>query len=146
MIHLAQHLTPRRNHAISSIKHPRRNTLFFTVVTYDRNRLLCVNDNPARLREAMESVKAVHPFAIDAIVLLPDHLHCIWTLPPQDNGFSKKWMLIKGKFTRKCDNPFTALAGSSRLHKREQTIWQRETLGRCYLDCIAELASYRNAT
>jgi putative transposase len=75
-------------------------TLFFTVMTYDRNRILCVGDNPARLREAMESVKAVHPFAIDAIVLLPDHLLCIWTPPSQDNDFSKRWMLIKSKFTR----------------------------------------------
>jgi len=100
-------------------------TLFFTVVTYDRKRLLCSGENPMRLKEAMESVRTDHPFTIDAIVLLPDHIHCIWTLPPDDNDFSTRWMLIKSKFTRTCSNPFPTVLSSSRTNKREQAIWQR---------------------
>jgi len=53
----------------------------FTVVTYNRKRILCLGDNPVRLKQSMEAVKDGHLFTIDAIVLLPDHLHCIWTLP-----------------------------------------------------------------
>ncbi len=100
-------------------------TLFFTVVTFDRKNILCSDDNPRHLREAMESVRADHPFTIDAIVLLPDHLHCIWTLPPDDNAFSKRWMLIKSRFTRKCIDPFKGTPSPSRIKKREQNIWQR---------------------
>ncbi|MFV0443381.1 MAG: transposase [Planctomycetaceae bacterium] len=40
------------------------------------------------------------PFRLDAIVLLPDHLHTIWTLPPGDFDFSGRWSRIKRKFTR----------------------------------------------
>jgi putative transposase len=52
------------------------------------------------LRDAIESTQARHPFTVDAIVLLPDHLHCIWTLPKSDADFSTRWMLIKSAFTR----------------------------------------------
>jgi putative transposase len=98
---------------------------FFTVVTHGRKKLLCLGENPARLKQAIAAVKAAHPFSVDAIVLLPDHLHCIGTLPPGDNDFSKRWMLIKSKFTRVCDDPFEATVNSSRRDKREQGIWQR---------------------
>ncbi len=100
-------------------------TFFFTVVTYNRKRILCLGDNSFRLRRSMEAVKADHPFTIDAIVLLPEHLHCIWTLPQGDNDFSKRWMLIKSKFTRVCDDPFKGTPSSSRIEKRERNIWQR---------------------
>ncbi len=55
------------------------------------------------MRDAFRNVMAEHPFQIDAIVLLPDHLHCIWTLPAGDNNFSTRWRLIKRYFTRNCD-------------------------------------------
>ncbi len=57
-------------------------TYFFTVVTYRRRAILC--DEPVRtaLRDAIKIVRSRHPFTIDAWVLLPDHLHAIWTLPP----------------------------------------------------------------
>ena len=44
-----------------------------------------------------------HPFIIDAVVILPDHLHCIWTLPENDQDFSTRWRLIKSYFSRKCE-------------------------------------------
>jgi len=46
-----------------------------------------------------------HPFEIDAMVVMPDHLHCIWTLPQGDSDFSMRWRLIKSYFSRKCQKP-----------------------------------------
>ena len=77
-------------------------SFFFTVVTQDRRRFLCDAANVALLREVFQSVRNRHPFSIDAFVLLPEHLHCIWTLPENDNDFSGRWRLIKGHFTRNC--------------------------------------------
>ncbi len=100
-------------------------TYFFTVVTFDRKNILCLGDNPARLKQAIEDVRSDCPFTVEAIVLLPDHLHCVWTLPCGDGNFSKRWMLIKSKFTRTCDDPFKEALSLSRIKKREQNIWQR---------------------
>jgi len=100
-------------------------TYFFTVVTCDRKKLLCHDENPNLLKKAFEIVKTRHPFTIDAIVLLPDHLHCLWTLPPDDNDFSNRWMLIKSMFTRSCHDPFHNALTNSRIAKRERNIWQR---------------------
>lgn len=98
---------------------------FFPVVTHERKKILCLGDNPHLLKHAFATVKARHPFTIDAIVLLPDHLHCIWTLPPEDKDFSKRWMLIKSNFTRTCYDPCKSGVGPSRILKREQNVWQR---------------------
>jgi putative transposase len=53
-----------------------------------------------RLRDAVRTVRRARPFAIDACVVLPDHLHCVWTLPPDDSNFSTRWRLIKTIFAR----------------------------------------------
>jgi putative transposase len=66
-----------------------------------------------------------HPFKIDAFVLLPDHLHCIWTLPHEDRDFSKRWRLIKSDFSRQCVAKHKTTPSASRLRKKEQAIWQR---------------------
>ncbi len=66
-----------------------------------------------------------HPFKIDAFVLLPEHLHCIWTLPNGDRDFSKRWRLIKSYFTRKCDEKYKLTPWESRKRKKEQAVWQR---------------------
>jgi putative transposase len=60
-------------------------TWFFTVALAERkgNRLLL--DKIDNLRAAIRSVQVAHPFRIDALVILPEHLHCIWTLPPRDS-------------------------------------------------------------
>jgi len=62
-------------------------TYFFTVVTFGRRKMLCDPANIALLRDAFRTVKSRHPFTIDAFVLLPDHLHCIWTLPSGDMDY-----------------------------------------------------------
>jgi len=56
-------------------------TFFFTLVTYRRAHFLCDDRARALLRRAIDAYRAVAPFEVDAFVLLPDHLHSIWTLP-----------------------------------------------------------------
>tara|TARA_B100002049_G_scaffold102129_1_gene75384 strand:- start:656 stop:1153 length:498 start_codon:yes stop_codon:yes gene_type:complete len=68
---------------------------FFTVVTARRRPWLSEARNIDVLREAVRRVRARHAFAIDAIVILPDHLHTIWTLPVGDAAYSLRWRLIK---------------------------------------------------
>ncbi len=75
-------------------------TFFFTVVTHQRRPLFAAQRARTLLRRAMDTVRAHRPFQLDAIVLLPDHLHCIWTLPPDDTDFSTRWRKIKETFTR----------------------------------------------
>ncbi|OKY75639.1 MAG: transposase [Desulfobulbaceae bacterium DB1] len=98
---------------------------FFTVVTHQRRKILCEPENIDLLRAVFRDVLARHPFTIDAMVVLPDHLHCIWTLPAGDNDFSRRWRLIKGAFTRKCDGKHKGEASFSRQSKGEQAVWQR---------------------
>ena len=68
---------------------------FFTLVTYRRRPLFGAEDNVARLREGFRRTMAKHPFQIDAIVILPDHLHTVWQLPVGDADYSLRWRLIK---------------------------------------------------
>lgn len=65
-------------------------TYFFTVVTYRRQAILC--DEPIReaLRKAIAITRTKRPFTIDAWVLLPDHLHTLWTLPGDDADYSTR--------------------------------------------------------
>lgn len=81
-------------------------TYFFTVVTYQRQKIFYHPTAIECLRQAFHTVKQKHPFTIEAIVVLPDHLHCLWTLPPNDAAFSTRWRLIKSEFTRHCPNQF----------------------------------------
>ena len=100
-------------------------TYFFTVVTFERRPLFADADNVALLRHAFVCVKNRHPFSIDALVLLPDHLHCLWTLPLGDDNFSSRWMSIKREFTRHRPSLHRAPVSAARRHKREQSVWQR---------------------
>ena len=100
-------------------------TYFFTVVTYQRQKLFHEPEMIAHLRKAFHTVKHHHPFAIEAIVVLPEHLHCIWTLPAGDADFSTRWRLIKARFSRICPEHYKCHRTASRLHKKEQAIWQR---------------------
>ena len=102
-------------------------TYFFTVVTY-RRRWFLTEEQPRRwLREAIATTRRDHPFGIDAWVLMPDHLHCIWTLPAGDGDFSTRWALIKSRFTRFAKPHLHRpewVTASKRRH-REGTVWQR---------------------
>jgi putative transposase len=99
-------------------------TYFFTVVTFRRRKILCEPDNVELLRTAFKRMKTRHPFTIDAMVLLPEHLHCIWTLPPGDKAYSMRWNGIKGYFTRHCSDRLKTARTASQQLKRAQTIWQ----------------------
>src|SRR5438552_14964738 len=75
-------------------------TYFFTVTLADRTSSALV-DHVGALRLAFRITRHERPFAIDAIVILPDHLHAIWTLPPGDSDFSGRWRRIKAHFTHR---------------------------------------------
>jgi putative transposase len=73
-------------------------TYFFTVTLSDRRSTALV-DHVSELRDAFRVARRERPFAIEAIVILPDHLHAIFTLPPDDADFSGRWRRIKGHFS-----------------------------------------------
>nr|WP_245309621.1 transposase [Bradyrhizobium retamae] len=75
------------------------------------------------LRAAFRETRQRHPFAIDAVVVLPDHLHAVWTLPDGDRDFSTRWRLIKSTFSRRIA-PDEAVS-ASRAAKGKRGIWQR---------------------
>jgi putative transposase len=95
---------------------------FFTVNLHDRRNALLV-EHIDLLRSTFRAVRQSHPFVIDAIVVLPEHLHCIWTLPPEDVDYSTRWRLIKSEFSRAL--PSIENRSISRLLHKERGIWQR---------------------
>ena len=97
-------------------------TYFFTVNLAERRRRLLVEHVDA-LREVIRAVRQRHPFVIEAIVILPDHLHALWTLPPGDADFATRWSLIKAGFSRQL--PPGERIQPSRAARRERGIWQR---------------------
>lgn len=97
-------------------------TYFFTVNLADRKRTLLV-DEFETLRSVINHVKKQHPFHLDALVVLPEHLHAILTLPVNDNDFAKRWMLVKAGFSRRL--PKLERVNDSRKSKGERGIWQR---------------------
>jgi putative transposase len=90
---------------------------FFTVVTYHRLPVLAQPEHINALREAFRAVKAAHPFEVQAMVVLPDHLHCLWHLPEGDAGFSTRWRDIKNRVSRQIQTPINS--------RREKAVWQR---------------------
>jgi putative transposase len=101
-------------------------TFFFTLVTEQRRPLFREPETVALLLAAVEKVRSRHPFEVDAYVILPDHLHTIWTLPEGDASFSTRWRLIKEAFTRAYIRTHGILDRSeSRQAKGEQAVWQR---------------------
>ena len=69
----------------------------------------------------MSVMKRSQPFSW----VLPNHLHCIWTLPREDANFSTRWRLIKSWFSRQCTIKHPENISASRQSKREKAIWQR---------------------
>jgi putative transposase len=98
---------------------------FFTVVAHNRRPILCGQPVREALRAAIENVRLRLPFTVDAMVLLPDHLHCIWTLPDGDTNFSTRWSQIKHHVSYTCRDRYRASLSRSRQRKREAPIWQR---------------------
>ena len=97
-------------------------SFFFTVNLADR-KLALLTAHIELLREAFRKTRQRHPFTVDAIVILPDHIHAIWTMPEGDADFATRWRLIKSTFSRNLsvDEPIS----ESRAAKRERGIWQR---------------------
>jgi putative transposase len=98
-------------------------TWFFTVNLLERdgNDLLVREIN--LLRQTVRRVRHRHPFHIDAWVVLPEHLHCVLTLPAGDSDFNRRWRLIKGGFSRAL--PRTEYRSPVRRAAGERGIWQR---------------------
>ena len=97
-------------------------TYFFTVNLLER-KLSLLTDRIDALRAAVRQVRARRPFHIDAWVVLPEHLHCIWTLPPDDTDYSARWKAIKIAFAKSL--PATENLSQVRRAKGERGIWQR---------------------
>jgi len=95
---------------------------FFTVTLLNRQSTL-LTDHIDNLRTSFRNVKLRYPFCIDAIVILPDHLHCIWTLPENDDAFSLRWREIKSAFSRNLAP--IEYQNKSRKMRKERGIWQR---------------------
>jgi len=96
-------------------------TWFFTVNLAERqgNRLL--EEKIDLLHAVFESVVLRYSFLQEACVVMPDHLHCIWTLPSGDTNFSTRWSLIKGQFSRGIERG--ERISKSRLRRGERGIW-----------------------
>jgi putative transposase len=102
-------------------------TYFFTVVTHERRRILLSPVARRSLREAMDECRKTRPFEMVAVVLLPDHLHCVWALPEGDDDFSRRWAAIKAGFSRRYLAQGSCEAGrcTSRIKRGERGLWQR---------------------
>ena len=97
-------------------------TYFFTVALADRRRGLLV-ERVDLLRACVQRVRALMPFHVDAWVVLPDHMHAMWTLPPGDTAYSRRWQAIKMGFSKGIA-PGEARS-ASRVARGERGIWQR---------------------
>ena len=97
-------------------------TFFFTLNLANRSSRLLTRHIHV-LRDAVRKVQHAHPFRIVAMVVLPDHLHAVWTLPSGDNDYPLRWSLIKAGFSRSLES--TEHISESRRRKRERGIWQR---------------------
>jgi len=96
---------------------------FFTVNLAQRNGNTLLTENIGALHEAFRCVLKDHPVAVEAMVVLPDHLHCLWRMPEGDHAHGMRWPMIKARFS------MTVAGGeqrsASRLRKGERGIWQR---------------------
>ncbi len=96
-------------------------TIFFTVNLAHRGSDLLVREIET-LRAAVRTTRRECPFQIDARVVLPDHMHCIWSLPAGDAAYSKRWGVIKARFSMQLDGGGRR---QSHIKRREKGIWQR---------------------
>ena len=95
-------------------------TYFFTVATRDRRASLLTDHYPL-LRRALRTVRHARPFAVRAAVVLPDHLHAIWTLPDGDADYAGHWRAIKSLFVRQLAAKGVPI---HRNRRGEADVWQ----------------------
>ncbi|RZI42979.1 transposase [Herbaspirillum sp. HC18] len=96
-------------------------TYFFTATLKDRQST-CLTTYVDALRQAFIGAQKAKPFRIDAITVLPEHLHTVWTLPEDDSDYPGRWRTIKGRFTRSLIKQGIAIP---RNEKGEYELWQR---------------------
>lgn len=96
---------------------------FFTVGLAERRGNWLLVDRIDALRAAFRRMRMSLPFWMEAVAILPDHLHCLWTLPPGDSDVSTRWNLIKGEFSRAIEKG--ERISPSRAQRGERGIWQR---------------------
>lgn len=113
----------RHGSAMSNYRRPKITNvpIFFTITLEDRRSDLLIREIDI-LRQAVRLTKAERPFDIDAWVVLPDHMHCIWRLPDGDMDYPTRWRLIKSRFSRGV--PISALR-ASHVRRQERGVWQR---------------------
>jgi putative transposase len=106
--------------------HIRGGTYFFTVNTLNRQTLLLDATVRDALRAGINRVRESYSFTIEAWVLLSDHLHCLWTLPPDDRDFSTRWRVIKRTVTQRCGDRLQRpeMMTTRRAQRKQSTLWQ----------------------
>lgn len=110
-------------------------TVFLTMVTHLRQEFLCTPEARGLLHTALEITRAERPFEIDAIVLIPDHLHLMLKLPEGDADFSTRAAAIKARFTREWVLTHLEVCQSrSRSVHRHQPVWQKRFWDHCIRD------------
>lgn len=114
-------------------------TIFFTLCLAERGASL-LTDEIDRLRAACRQTMQSRPFRIEAMVVLPDHLHAVWTLPEGDANYSARWGAIKARFSREL--PAGRLR-ASHIARREKGIWQRRFWEHHLRSDAARLAAIR---
>ena len=102
-------------------------TYFITQVTYQRIPWFCTDVGRKALREGIEHINKKYPFSIDAFILLPDHFHCLWTLPINDRQLSLRLRLIKTYVTKHyiSELGLDRSISPSRQKRAESNLWQR---------------------
>ena len=95
---------------------------FFTVNLQERDKTLLV-DHIDLLRESVRDCKQKRPFHIDAWVVLPEHMHCMWTMPADDMDYSNRWKIIKTHFSKGL--PKLEPRTRNQIKRGERSIWQR---------------------
>lgn len=102
-------------------------TVFLTLVTYNRNPIFADSHNVVYLRSVIAAMRSEMPFEITAAVVLPDHLHFLWTLPSNDSNYSKRVGRLKVGFTQSLrgKHALPQNVSLSRRRHREGDVWQR---------------------
>jgi len=100
-------------------------TYFFTVNTNQRLKILTEPPFSLALRNTLRQVNAEHPFTTEAFVVLPDHLHCIWTLPLGDANYAMRWNIIKRIVSQETRRLIESPISRSHRQRRELGLWQR---------------------
>ena len=102
-------------------------TYFFTLVTEGRSRLFVNSHARNSLHAAIAGCRDRWPFELEAVVLLPDHLHMVWTLPSGDMDYPRRLAALKRAFTASwlADGGLEQAVGSKRQHRRQRGVWQR---------------------